>query len=211
MVFETARLIIARAVQGALQMNEAKYMVRDYFALVRRELLKEEPSLYLLAKEQQDINSFCHDVNGIFQGPSQVFVFFQLSQMIVCGLGSVVKLTNYPVEPIFGELTFRAWSLYGAAHAVYFASKNLKVCSIFDATARREMKELNNLRYVRGWAKLGIGGSMTFFEWLKNGHRIHFEILGIPVTAENVSRFSSALLSGFGVFLATAIRSYMDM
>ena len=97
-----------------------------------------------------------------------------------------------------------------AAHAIYFARQNLKVCSVFDSTARREIKELRNLQYANGWAKLGIGGSLTFYEWLERGHHIHAEILGIPVTAENVSRFSSALLSGLGVILATAIRSYMD-
>ena len=191
-------------------MNESKYMVRDYFALVRHELLKEEPSLYLLAKEQQEINAFCQDVTRLFRAPSQTFVVIQLVQMIVYGVGAVVKLKNNPVEPIFGELTWRAMSLVMVAHAIYFASQNLKVCSVFDSTARREVKELHNLRYLHGWAKLGIGGSMTFYEWLKHGHHIHAEILGIPVTAENVSRFSSALLSGLGVILATAIRSYMD-
>ena len=210
-LFEMARLITARIIQGALQMNESKYMVRDYFALVRHELLKEEPSLYLLAKEQQEINAFCHDVNRLFRAPSQTFVFIQLVQMIVYGVGAVVKLNNNPVEPIFGELTWRATSLVFAAHAIYFARQNLKVCSVFDSTARQEVKELHNLRYLHGWAKLGIGGSITFYEWLKHGHYIHAEILGIPVTAENVSRFSSALLSGLGVMLATAIRSYMDV
>ena len=91
-------------------MNESKYMVRDYFALVRHELLKEEPSLYLLAKEQQEINAFCHDVNRMFRAPSQTFVFIQLFQIIAYGLGAVVK----PGSPIFGELTWRAMSIYAA-------------------------------------------------------------------------------------------------
>ena len=98
-------------------------------------------------------------------------------------------------------------SLVFAAHAIYFARQNLKFTR-FDSA--RRVKELHNLRYLHGWAKLGIGGSITFYEWLKHGHYIHAEILGIPVTAENVSRFSSALLSGLGVMLAT-VRSYMDV
>ena len=200
-----------RAVQGALQMHHSKHTVRAYFANVRAELLKDRPSADALADAQQRINAFVRDVNCIFARPTTFFVVWQMSQLVCFSVGAMMSPEPFLLqEPIFGDIFYRVACLWATANALAFARLNLKVCSVFDTTARQETRELGNIRYLRGWdAAVGSSGasSTRLHEWLERGHRIYTTVLGIPVTATNIARFSSALASALGIVLATAVRN----
>ena len=178
---------------------------------MREELLKDKPSANALADAQQRVNSFVRDVNHIFARPTTFFVVLQIFQVFFFSVCAVMSPEPFLIhEPIFGDIFYRFACLVAAAQWLFSARLNLKVCSVFDTTARQEIRELGNLRYLRGWdAAVGSSGasSTRLHEWLERGHRIYTTVMGVPVTATNIARFSSALASALGIVLATAVRN----